>query len=99
MPSGYSIHLPFGRWPAVDHARWQAALTSRDRFDGDGPGSHLAEATRRNRRESYARFLGFIAADREHLLALPPAERVDRTRGDRLRRVAPENLRSSDGCC
>ena len=52
------IYLPFDRWPAEDQARWQAAFTEGDRFDGSGPGSHLAEATRRNLWISYARFPG-----------------------------------------
>jgi hypothetical protein len=41
-------------WPAEDEARWQAAFKAGDRFDGSGPGSHLAEATRRNLSISYA---------------------------------------------
>ena len=48
--------------PAEDQARWQAAFKVGDRFDGSGPGSHLAEATRRNLRISYARFLAFLSA-------------------------------------
>jgi integrase/recombinase XerD len=49
-----------------------------DRFDGSGPGSHLAESTRRNLWISYARFLGFISANRQDLLDLPPEARIDR---------------------
>jgi len=78
MPRGYRIHLPFDSWPAEDQMRWQAAFKSGDRFDGSGPGSHLAESTRRNRRDSYARFLGFLSADRADLLHRPPDARIDR---------------------
>jgi hypothetical protein len=59
-------------------ARWQAAFKTGDRFEGSGPGSHLAEATRRNLWISYARFLSFLSANRPNLLELRPEERVDR---------------------
>jgi integrase/recombinase XerD len=71
------IYLPFDSWPAEDQARWQAALKVGDRFDGSGPGSHLAESTRRNLWISYARFLAFISANRQDLLDLRPAARID----------------------
>jgi hypothetical protein len=71
------IYLPFDGWPAEDQARWQAAFRTGDRFDQSGPGSHLAEATRRNLWISYARFLGFISTNRQHLLSLSPDERTD----------------------
>ena len=70
--------LPFDNWPAEDRARWQAVFAEGDRFDGSGPGSHLAEATRRNLWISYARFLGFISANRQDLLDLSPEARIDR---------------------
>ena len=72
------IYLPFDSWPAEDQARWQAAFKVGDRFDGSGPGSHLAEATRRNLWISYASFLGFISANRQDLLGLRPDARIDR---------------------
>ena len=72
------IYLPFDSWPAEDQARWQAAFKAGDRFDGSGPGSHLAESTRRNLWISYAQFLGFISAHRKDLLDLRPEARVDR---------------------
>lgn len=56
MPRAPRIYLPFDSWPTEDQARWQAAFKTGDRFDGSGPGSHLAEATRRNLWISYARF-------------------------------------------
>jgi integrase/recombinase XerD len=78
MAPKFRMHLPLDRWPAEDQARWQAALRVGDRFDGSGPGSHLAEATRQNLSESYGRFLGFISAHRHDLLKLPPDARIDR---------------------
>ena len=50
MPRKPRIYLPFDSWPAEDQARWQAAFVEGDRFEGRGPGSHLAEATRQNLR-------------------------------------------------
>jgi hypothetical protein len=76
MPRKLRIYLD--RWPAEDQARWQAAFKTGDRFEGSGPGSHLAEATRRNLWISYGRFLGFISATRPGLLELRPEARVDR---------------------
>ena len=78
MPRKPRIYLPFDRWPVEDQARWRAAFAEGDRFDGAGPGSHLAEATRRNLRISYARFLSFISSHRPDLLELRPDARVDR---------------------
>ena len=78
MPRKPRIYLPFDSWPAEDQARWQAAFAEGDRFDGSGPGAHLAEATRRNRWISYARFLAFLSANRQDLLDLKPQARVDR---------------------
>ena len=78
MPRKPRIYLPFDSWPAEDQARWQAAFKAGDRFDGSGPGSHLAEATRRNLWISYARFLAFLSANRHDLLDLRPEARVDR---------------------
>ena len=72
------IYLSFDRWPIEDRARWQAAFAEGDRFEGSGPGSHLAEATRRNLWISYARFLAFLSANRHDLLHLRPEARVDR---------------------
>src|SRR5262245_12045888 len=71
------IYLAFDRWPAEDRARWQAAFSPGDRFDGSGPGSHLAESTRRNLRISYARFLSFVSAHRKDLLELRPEARIN----------------------
>src|SRR5262245_14018443 len=73
-----SMYLPLNSWPAEDQRRWQAAFRVGDRFDGSGPGSHLAEATRQNLTESYGRSLRFISTNRSDLLNLMPVDRVDR---------------------
>jgi integrase/recombinase XerD len=78
MPRKPRIYLPFDSWPIEDRARWQAAFAEGDRFEGNGPGSHLAAATRRNLWISYARFLSFISANRPDLLELRPEARIDR---------------------
>ena len=78
MPREPRIYLSFDSWPIEDQARWQAAFKEGDRFEGSGPGSHLAEATRRNLWISYARFLAFLSANRHDLLHLRPEARVDR---------------------
>ena len=72
------MYLPLNSWPAEDQRRWQAAFRVGDRFDGSGPGSHLAEATRQNLTDSYGRFLRFVLANRYDLLNLMPDERVNR---------------------
>src|SRR5262249_20729751 len=73
-----SMYLPLNSLPAEDQRRWQAAFRVGDRFDGSGPGSHLAEATRQNLTDSYGRFLRFVLANRYDLLNLMPDERVNR---------------------
>ena len=78
MPRKCRIYLAFDSWPAEDQKRWQAAFKAGDRFDGSGPGSHLAQSSRRNLWISYARFLGFISANRQDLLELRPDARIDR---------------------
>ena len=72
-----SLYLPLSSWPVEDQRRWQAAFRVGDRFDGSGPGSHLAEATRQNLTEGYGRYLRFISTDRSDLLNLRPDERVE----------------------
>jgi hypothetical protein len=72
------MRLLFDNWPAEDQARWHAAFKAGDRFDENGPGAHLADSSRRVQRESYARYLGFISANRPDLLDLPPEARIDR---------------------
>jgi integrase/recombinase XerD len=72
------LMLRFAQWPAEDQKRWEAAFKSGDRFDDSGRGAHLAASTRQARRESYGRFLRFIAANHQGLLTRSPDERIDR---------------------
>src|SRR6478609_4595960 len=74
-----SLYLPVNDWPAEDQARWQEAFRVGDRFDGSGPGSHLADATRQNLTESYGRYLRFVSTNHCNLLNSTPDERVDRS--------------------
>ena len=103
-----SLYLPIKSWPAEDQWRWQAAFRVGDRFDGGGPGSHLAHATRQNLTEGYGRFLRFITTNRSDLLDLMPDQRVDprtvadyvgwrrRSRGDAtIAIVVPPSRRAS----
>lgn len=78
MPRGYKIMLSFAGWPAEDRHRWEAAFTIADRFDESSCGAHLAPASRKARRESYGRFLGFISAIHPDLLTARPEARIDR---------------------
>jgi hypothetical protein len=55
------LKLPFADWPAYDQRLWAAAFEAGDRFDGCGPGAHLATATPEMLYERYARFLRFIS--------------------------------------
>jgi integrase/recombinase XerD len=79
MPRGYKIMLSFADWPAEDRGRWEAAFKIADRFDASSCGAHLAPATRKARRESYGRFLGFILAIHPNRLTAPPEARIDRS--------------------
>ena len=78
MPRGTKIMLSFADWPAEDQERWQQALKHTDRFDESSLGAHLAPATRKKRRESYGRFLGFISVFHPNRLSRPPEARIDR---------------------
>ena len=79
MPRGYKIMLSFPNWPAEDQLRWETAFKIADRFDDSSNGAHLAPATRKARRESYGRFLGFISAIHPNRLTAPPEARIDRS--------------------
>ena len=79
MPRGHKIMLSFSDWPAEDQHRWEAAFKIADRFDESSCGAHLAPATRKARRESYGRFLGFISAIHPNRLTAPPEARIDRS--------------------
>jgi len=73
------MYLLFDYWPADDQTRWKAAFKTGDLFDESGLGAHLAESTRKMRRESYGRFLEFISARHPDLLSSRAHERVNRT--------------------
>jgi integrase len=69
--------LPFGEWPLQDRERWQSVFRVGGLFDENGAGSHLAQATRQTRLESYGRFLGFLTAHYPRLLRRSPEKRLD----------------------
>ena len=76
-------HLPVDDWPEADQIAFEAAFAPGDIFDGtSGPGSHLAEGTRRTIRFGYRRWLGFLAAHYPDDLSKAPADRItlDRVR-------------------
>lgn len=77
MPRGTKIMLSFADWPAEDQRRWELAFKQADRFDESSPGAHLGPATRKARRESYGRFLGFISGFYPGRLASPPETRIE----------------------
>jgi integrase len=79
MPRGHKITLSFSDWPAEDQQRWEAAFKSSDRFDERSYGAHLAPTTRKARRDSYGRFLGFISAVHSERLIAQPQARIDRS--------------------
>jgi len=78
MPRGHKIMLSFLDWPAEDQHRWKAAFKSSDRFDERSYGAHLAPTTRKARRDSYGRFLGFISAVHPERLMAQAQARIDR---------------------
>jgi integrase/recombinase XerD len=73
-----NLSLPYAAWPEDDRTRWETAFKTGDRFDNSGPAAHLAEATRRTLLDDYGRFLGFLSARHDRLLARAPAARLDR---------------------
>src|SRR5664280_1331449 len=77
MPRGFKILLPFASWPTEDQKRWEATFKSGDRFDESCRGAHLAPATRKARKESYGRFLGFLSANHHDLMTLAPEARFN----------------------
>ena len=79
MPRGFKLMLSFANWPTEDRNLWEAAFESGDRFDEGGRGAHLATATRQARQESYGRYLRFLSANHDDLLALPPEARIDQS--------------------
>jgi integrase len=77
MSNRLKLMLQFTQWPIEDQRLWEAAFQAGDLFDENGPGTHLAAATRQLRLESYGRFLGFLSAKHPRLMTLPAKERID----------------------
>jgi integrase/recombinase XerD len=79
MQRATNLYLPYAAWPEDDRTRWEAAFKAGvDRFDDCGPAAHLAEPTRRLLRLAYGRFLAFLSAHHDSLLARTPSARLDR---------------------
>jgi integrase len=78
MARAPDMQLSYTLWPEEDRKSWEVAVKDGDPFDDCGPAAHLTDATRRALRESYGRFLGFLAAKHRPLLEGAPARRVDR---------------------
>src|SRR5258707_12659710 len=73
------LYLPYAAWPEDDRARWEAAFKAgTDLFDDRGPAAHLAERTRLGLQYAYGKFLAFLSAHHDSLLARTPAARLDR---------------------
>jgi integrase len=70
-------HLPLAQWPEADRAAFEAAYAPGGIFDdARGPGSHLAEGTRRMTRTVYRRWLSFLRERHPGDLLLAPLERI-----------------------
>jgi integrase/recombinase XerD len=76
MHQAPKFQLVFAAWPDQDRKCWEVAFESDDIFES-GNATHLAEATRHMLRSSYGRFLGFLATQKNGLLAYPPALRAN----------------------
>jgi integrase/recombinase XerD len=70
-------HLPLGQWRDTDREAFRAAYEPGDVFDETGgPGSHLAEGTRRMIQTAYRRWLGFLREFYPDDLLKAPADRI-----------------------
>ena len=78
MPRGFTIALPFTSWPIRVQERWAAAFRAGDRFDESGCGAHLADTTRKARKESCGRLLGFLSANHPDRMSASPEAWIDR---------------------
>jgi integrase len=79
MERATDLYLPYAAWPEEDRVLWEAAFKSGlDRFDECGSAAHLAGPSRRMHRFAYRRFLAFLSACHPSLLALSPADRINR---------------------
>jgi integrase len=52
--------LPFLEWPPAIRGRWEAALVNGDFLDEDGPGAHLAPATRATLQSACGSFFQYL---------------------------------------
>jgi integrase len=78
MPLVSKLQLPFEQWPKIDRRRWEHAFHEGDIFDDSRRGAHLAEATRKALKVSYAQYLRFLSQNHAHLLTKPLETRIDR---------------------
>ena len=70
-------HLPVSEWPEADQNAFAAAYRPGDIFDDNvGPGSHLADGTRRIIQTAYRHWLGFLASEHPADLSEAPADRI-----------------------
>jgi integrase/recombinase XerD len=69
--------LPLNEWPEADHEAFRTAYKPGDFFDETtGPGTHLADGTRRMIETAYRRWLGFLKVEHPGDLSIPPAARI-----------------------
>ena len=74
-------HLPLELWPDADHEAFRVVYAAGDIFDeARGPGTHLAEGTRKWIQYGYRRWLGFLDASHPLVLLMSPADRITRER-------------------
>jgi integrase/recombinase XerD len=87
------LYLPYAAWPESDRTRWEAAFkTGTDPFDDCGPAAHLAARTQLQLRYAYGKFLAFLSAKHDSLLARTPAARLDR-------KIIEEYVNWQPKCC
>jgi integrase len=68
--------LRFEDWPGVDRQAWQALFLGGDIFDDAGLARHWRPETRRSNFQHYARWLGWLAAQRRLDQGVAPPARV-----------------------
>ena len=78
MPFASKLQLPFEQWPNIDRRRWEHVFREGDIFDESSRGAHLAEATRKALKVSYAQYLRFLSENHADLLTKPSEARIDR---------------------
>lgn len=68
--------MPLQEWPMVDRQAWEAAVAEGDIFDGRGPASHWADATKRTNIQHYGRWLGYLSWSEKLDPNSDPADRI-----------------------